>query len=199
MINLIGDWVLEHSCRQIQEFSRNCSRELSIAVNLSPVQFSQPDLVKLILHILHATGMDPALLELELTESCLMENMEETFQALVKLQAHGINISIDDFGTGYSGLSYLRTLPINILKVDRRFVADIGSNSHDTAIVAAIVSMAKALDLKVIAEGVETRKQLDVLSDMACDEAQGYLFSRPIAAEAARELLVNDVKLVGVG
>lgn len=125
-----------------------------------------------------------------------MEDIGTTQDILSELQSHGISISIDDFGTGYSGLSYLRTLPINILKVDRCFVADIGVNEHDTAIVGAIISMAQALDLKVIAEGVETRKQLEMLTQLSCDEAQGYYFSKPVSAQAAREMLVSPKKLV---
>lgn len=199
LINLIGEWVLRASCLQNLELQLVASRELTMAVNLSPVQFSQPDLAQRIVRILDETGMKPEHLELELTESCLMENMELTHQTLTTLQAHGIVISIDDFGTGYSGLSYLRTLPINVLKVDRSFVADIGSNEHDAAIVTAVVNMAKALDLKVVAEGVETRKQLDVLAAMNCDEAQGYFFSRPVASAEARNLLRGSTKLANVG
>ena len=199
LINLIGDWVLRESCRQIMEFREVSSRDLSIAVNLSPVQFSQNDLDSSIVACLKDSGLNPQNLELELTESCLMENVDAAYQTLTRLQSHGINISIDDFGTGYSGLSYLRTLPINVLKVDRSFVADIDSNEHDTAIVAAVISMAKALDLRVVAEGVETSKQLDVLMEMDCDEAQGYLFSRPVSAEVAKSLLLGTKQLANVG
>ena len=195
LINLIGDWVLRKSCINAVELSKLCSRSLSIAVNLSPVQFSQPDLPERILAIVQETGLPPDKLELELTESCLMENLDTTFKSLKKLQSSGINISIDDFGTGYSGLSYLRTLPINILKIDRCFVADINAGEHDKAIVTAIVGMARALELKVIAEGVETREQLHILADISCDEAQGYLFSKPVNAERARGLLLGTEPL----
>lgn len=199
LINLIGDWVLDQSCRSILELSRLCGRELICAVNLSPVQISQPDLVERILGILKANDFDPTNLELELTENCLMENMAQAFSALAELQSHGIRISIDDFGTGYSGLGYLRTLPINILKVDRCFVADIGENDDSTAIVSAIVSMAKALELTVVAEGVETPAQLEALTELACDEAQGYLFSRPLSMQKARNLVSGSIRLSNTG
>ena len=197
-INIIGDWVLRQSCVQIKELSEACGRELSIAVNLSAVQFSQDNLVDRITNILQETGMNPRDLELELTENCLIENMDFAFRSLANLQASGVNISIDDFGTGYSSLSYLRSLPINILKVDRCFVADIGVSDHDKAIVSAIVGMAKSLDLTIVAEGVETRGQLDVLVDLGCDEVQGYLFSRPVSLEKARDLLLGVTKLANV-
>ncbi|MFK8047132.1 MAG: EAL domain-containing protein [Halioglobus sp.] len=199
LINLIGDWVLRTSCLQSLELQIAAARELTIAVNLSPVQFSQPDLAERIVRILDETGMKPELLELELTESCLMENMELTHHTLTTLQSHGIVISIDDFGTGYSGLSYLKTLPVNVLKVDRSFMADIGSNDHDAAIVTAVVNMAKALGLRVVAEGVESAKQLKVLRAINCDEAQGYFFSRPVAADDAENLLCGSTKLANVG
>jgi len=191
LINLIGDWVLEQACGHIQELSKHCGRNLSLAVNLSPVQFSQPDLAQRVQKILADTGLDPTLLELELTESCLLENVENTFKCLGLLQSQGINISIDDFGTGYSGLSYLRTLPVNILKVDRSFVADIASNPNDKAIITAIISMASALDLKVVAEGVETSAQMETLKAMNCREAQGFLWSPAVSVQSAKELLEN--------
>lgn len=196
LINIIGDWVLQESCRQLVEFEQVSSRELTLAVNMSPVQFTQADLVERILEIVREAGIRPHRLELELTENCLMEDLSVTQAVLAQLQSHGINISIDDFGTGYSGLSYLRELPVNILKVDRCFVADVGVNDHDTAIVSAIISMAKALDLTVVAEGVETRKQLDTLTALSCDHAQGYYFSKPVSASAARAMLMTPQKRV---
>ncbi|MDX1735304.1 MAG: diguanylate cyclase, partial [Halioglobus sp.] len=188
MINLIGDWVMRESCRQVKAFNAVSSRPLSVSVNMSPVQFSQPDLVGKVMGILEREGVGADQLEIELTENCLLDRVDLAFDILGKLQYNGISVSIDDFGTGYSGLSYLRTLPINVLKVDRCFVADIDSDGHDTAIVAAIISMAKALELKVVAEGVETAGQLQTLRRLGCEEAQGYLFSRPIPAEEALKL-----------
>ena len=198
LINLIGDWVLKKACQQITEFNKYSDRRLTIAVNLSAVQLSLPDLADRIQRSLQETGTPPEDLELELTESCLIENMEETFRSLTKLQAIGVNISIDDFGTGFSGLGYLRTLPTNILKVDRCFIADIDTSEHDRAIVFAIVSMAKALDLRVIAEGVETHSQMKILKEMNCDEVQGYLFSRPVNAEKAAALVLGNEPLANV-
>ncbi|MFT4823982.1 MAG: diguanylate cyclase (GGDEF)-like protein/PAS domain S-box-containing protein [Halioglobus sp.] len=199
LINLIGDWVLRASCLQNRELQLASSCELTIAVNLSPVQFSQVDLAERIFRILDETGMKPENLELELTESCLMEDMELTHQILSKLQDHGVLISIDDFGTGYSGLSHLRALPIDIVKIDRSFVAEIGSNEDDTAIVTAVVNMARALDLKVVAEGVETGIQLLALKAMNCDEAQGYYFSQPLSGSDARNFLRGSTSLSCVG
>ncbi|MCB1676426.1 MAG: diguanylate cyclase [Halioglobus sp.] len=195
LINLIGDWVLRTACLTAVELSKLCSRSLSMAVNLSPVQFSQGDLPGRISAIVRETGLRPEQLELELTESCLMENPDTTFESLMKLQSSGISISIDDFGTGYSGLNYLRTLPISSLKIDRCFVADISAREHDKTIVTAIVGMARALELTVIAEGVETREQMDILAGMDCHEAQGYLFSRPVSAAKARRLLLGTERL----
>lgn len=192
LINLIGDWVLRQACLQINQLSEDCGRELTLAVNFSPVQFSQEDLVDRILRIIDETETDARLLELELTESCLLSNFESTLDALSKLQLAGANISIDDFGTGYSGLSALRNLPVNILKIDRSFIADINISDDDRAIAEVIVAMAKALGLSVVAEGIETRAQLQVLSNMGCNEAQGYLFSRPVTIEKARELLLDE-------
>ena len=192
LINLIGDWVLRHACIQVNSLSQECGRPLTLAVNLSPVQFSQHELVERIIEILEETGTDPQLLELELTESCLMDNIDATFKSLSRLQASGVSVSIDDFGTGYSGLSYLRTLPINTLKIDRSFIADINSSDHDKAIVAAIIGMAKALGLSVTAEGVETRRQMELLAEMNCDEAQGYLFSKPVNINHARDLVLEE-------
>ena len=189
LINLIGDWVLRRALEDIKALSKICGRELRVAVNLSPVQFAEPGLAERIIAILDETGVESRVVELELTESCLMENMEITFDCLTKLQARGVSISIDDFGTGYSGLSYLRSLPINILKIDRCFIADVDKRSHDEAIVSAILSMSKALGLSVVAEGVETHGQRECLAAMGCEEAQGYLFSRPLHFDAARELL----------
>jgi EAL domain-containing protein (putative c-di-GMP-specific phosphodiesterase class I) len=199
LINVIGDWVMRESCAALSEFEKVSCRKLSLAVNMSPVQFSQHDLVPRILAIVEEAGIDPRSLELELTENCLMDDIGSTREALARLQAKGVGISIDDFGTGYSGLSYLRTLPISVLKVDRCFVADLGVNEHDTAIVAAIISMAHALGLKVIAEGVETGRQLEALRELSCNEAQGYYFSKPLTVDAARALLLNPQKLRAAG
>ncbi|MEP5763602.1 MAG: EAL domain-containing protein [Halieaceae bacterium] len=194
LINVIGEWVLRESCKQLRIFERHCDFKPSIAVNLSPVQLSQPDLVERIGEILEETGVEPYRLELELTESCLMENLDTALDSLAQLQARGMKISVDDFGTGYSALSYLRSLPIDCLKVDRAFVADIDTNSHDHAIITAIISMAKALDLKIVAEGVETPNQLEALMAMNCDTAQGYLFSRPVPAKDAIKLLEQPLE-----
>jgi diguanylate cyclase (GGDEF)-like protein len=182
LINTIGDWVLRESCTQLRKFQQYSSESLKMSVNISPVQLSQPQLVERILSILDECGLEPEHLELELTETCLMENIDSALHSLKALHRAGIGISIDDFGTGYSALSYLRTLPVDTLKVDRAFVADIDTSSDDHAIISAILSLAASLGLRVIAEGVETHNQLNALVAMDCAAAQGYLFSRPVPA-----------------
>jgi EAL domain-containing protein (putative c-di-GMP-specific phosphodiesterase class I) len=192
LINAIGEWTLRESCTTLRLFEERSGQRLKMSVNLSPVQLSQPNLVERILGILEETGVRPEQLELELTESSLMENVDSARATLGKLHAAGIRISIDDFGTGYSALSYLRTLPIDTIKVDRTFVADIDSCSDDHAIVSAIVSMAGKLGLEVVAEGVESRAQLDALVAMDCAAAQGYFFSRPVPAKEAVSYLLKN-------
>lgn len=199
MINPIGDWVLRESCRQVVELSEACSRDLSCAVNLSLVQLSQPDLVDQILQVTQDEGLNPKNLELELTEDCLQGGLDKRYQKLTELQKLGVSIAIDDFGAGCSGLNHLRNLPVDIVKIDRCFVADIVENEHDVAIVSAILSMARALELRVIAEGVESKAQFDVLGALACDEAQGYFFGRPVPASEARELLLGAQKVAHTG
>ncbi len=194
LINAIGEWVLRESCKKLREFDKYGSQRLEMAVNISPVQLSQPNLVDRVLSILEQTGVEPERLELELTESCLMENIDFALESLTKLHDAGIRISIDDFGTGYSALSYLRSLPIDTLKVDRAFVSDIDTSSDDHAIISAIVSMAKALGLDVVAEGVETEDQLAALVSMDCGLAQGFYFSKPIPAEEAVAFLQQGRK-----
>ncbi len=194
LINAIGELVLRESCTRLREFDQHSSQRLTIAVNVSPVQLSQPNLVERTLKILEETGVEPDRLELELTETCLMENLDTALDSLSQLHDAGIRISIDDFGTGYSALSYLRTLPVDTLKVDRAFVADIDTSSDDHAIISAIVSMASALGLDVVAEGVETQEQLKALVSMDCGLAQGYYFSRPVPAEEAVAYLQENAE-----
>lgn len=199
LINLIGDWVLRQSCRQIGEFSQEFSRELSCAINLSAVQLAQPDLVDQVVRAAKDEGFNTQRLELELTEDCLQGGLGKCYGKLAELQSHGISISIDDFGAGCSGLNYLRNLPVDVLKVDRCFVADMMENEHDVAIVSAIVSMASTLGLRVVAEGVESKEQFQLLSDLECSEAQGYFFGRPVSATLAREMLSGVSEVANAG
>jgi diguanylate cyclase (GGDEF)-like protein/PAS domain S-box-containing protein len=185
----LGEWVLRTACLQTKIWTENGFRHMPVAVNLSPRQFRHQDLVEVVERVLKATNLEPRFLELELTESVLLENIETTIGTLHQFQKMGIQIAIDDFGTGYSSLSYLKRFPINCLKIDRSFVADIPADPDNAAIVKAIITLAGSLNLKVIAEGVETMKQLEFLRSTGCHEMQGYLFSKPVPVEQATQLL----------
>ncbi len=188
-INAIGDWMLEQACLHIQRCKQHSDLPVTVAVNMSPVQWSQADLVQRIIGIVEKTGTRPDELEIELTESCLMENLDRTLTALRSLRSHGFSISVDDFGTGYSALGYLRELPIDTLKIDRCFIAELDTSRDDLPIVEAIISMAKALRLRTVAEGVENEAQLEILRELGCDQAQGYYFSRPAPGAEALNML----------
>jgi len=175
----LGEWVLLEACSQAQVWQAQCPG-LRISVNLSARQFRQKDLIGMIERVLGETGLAPALLELELTESMLMHHAEETIGILKRLDEMGVHLAIDDFGTGYSSLSYLKRFPIHSLKIDRSFVRDISSDPDDAAIVTAIVAMARSLNLSVTAEGVETEEQAAFLRSLACHQAQGYHFGHPM-------------------
>jgi diguanylate cyclase (GGDEF)-like protein len=184
----LGEWVLQEACATAKEL-QTLQPGLRIAVNLSARQFREKDLIAMVERVLSETQLDPALLELELTEGMLMHHAEETVLTLARLDAMGIRLAIDDFGTGYSSLSYLKRFPIHTLKIDRSFVRDISTDLDDAAIVTAIVAMARSLKLNVTAEGVETDEQAAFLRSLACDLAQGFLFGRPMpAAEFAARL-----------
>jgi diguanylate cyclase (GGDEF)-like protein/PAS domain S-box-containing protein len=188
----LGEWVLRTACLQSKIWKRDGFRLIPVAVNLSPRQLRHQDLVEVVERVLKETNLDPSHLELELTESVLLENIETTIGTLRQLQKMGIQIAIDDFGTGYSSLSYLKRFPINCLKIDRSFVADIPTDPDNAAIVKAIITLSHTLNLKVIAEGVETMKQLEFLRSIGCHEMQGYLFSKPVPADQATRLLAEE-------
>jgi EAL domain-containing protein (putative c-di-GMP-specific phosphodiesterase class I) len=185
----IGYWVLMTACRQISAWQAAGRENISVAVNLSALQFRQHDLLEQILQIIRETGICPHQLELEITESTIMDDLDAAASTMRALHCSGISISIDDFGTGYSSLNHLKRFPINNVKIDRSFVRDITTDSDDAAIVGAIVSMAHNMELKVIAEGVETEEQLEFLRKLHCDEIQGFLFSPPVPHQEASELL----------
>lgn len=185
----IGEWVLRQACAQAQAWRAEGLPFLRVAVNLSARQFREKQLVQTIAGTLKETGLPPEWLELEITESIVMEHSEEALATLRQLSAMGLTFAIDDFGTGYSSLSYLKRMPIQVLKIDQSFVRDIGTDPDDRAIVSAIVTLAHVLKLKVVAEGVETREQLEYLRSVGCDNMQGYLSSRPLEAAAFRALL----------
>ena len=182
LIIQIGDWVLREACRQAAEWHRAGLSPLLIAVNLSAVQFKRGDLVQSVSQALDESGLDPALLELELTESILIQDTDNVLVTIRRLKALGIKLSIDDFGTGYSSLTYLRRFNLDKLKIDQSFVRDIDNNPDDEAIVRAIIQMAHSLKLQTIAEGVENTRVLSHLRALDCDQEQGYHFSRPLPA-----------------
>jgi EAL domain-containing protein (putative c-di-GMP-specific phosphodiesterase class I) len=189
LIEHLGEWVLRTACAQTKAWHDDGFTALHVAVNLSPRQFQQPDLLLMIERLLKETGLNPNSLELEVTESSVMKNAESAINTLRELKARGIKISIDDFGSGYSSLSYLKHLPIDALKIDQSFVIDMTSDPKDAAIVMATIQLAHSLQLKVTAEGVETEEQLRFLRLLRCDEMQGYLFCRPLTDEAFAQLL----------
>jgi diguanylate cyclase (GGDEF)-like protein/PAS domain S-box-containing protein len=185
----IGEWVLQQSCLQRMAWRDQGYDVPKLAINLSIRQFRHKTLVADIARILAETGMEGGRLTLEITESMLVENVEETIKTLQQLSALGLEISIDDFGTGYSSLSYLKHYPINTLKIDRSFVRDIATDPNDAAIIAAIIVMARNLKMQVIAEGVETEEQLTFLAQQGCNRFQGFYFSKPLpAAEIENKL-----------
>jgi EAL domain-containing protein (putative c-di-GMP-specific phosphodiesterase class I) len=197
LIGAIGEWVMGAACVQNRHWQMSGLPPLSVSVNLSPRQFQRPNLVKHIEKLLNLSGLDPSYLELELTESSLMENTEVGIAALHQLKEMGVKLSIDDFGSGYSSLCYLRQLPIDYLKIDRSFVRDMTTNQKDAATVGSIIALARNFDLKVKAEGVETQDQLDALRRLNCDVIQGYWYGRPLPATNFRELLCKDLACVG--
>ena len=191
----LGEWILRTACTQAQVWQTAGLPPIRIAVNLSGHQFSQPHLGQQIIEILQETGLDPRYLELELTESTVMQNPETAIATLSQLKALGIQISIDDFGTGYSSLSYLGQLPFDILKIDRSFVCSLTQDEKNAAITTAILQLARSLNLKVVAEGVETEDELAFFYGHDCDEIQGYWFSPPLSAPAFEEVLSGSKRL----
>jgi diguanylate cyclase (GGDEF)-like protein len=191
LITEISSWVIRTACEQAKGWQSQTVIPLKISVNLSARQFSQPDLLSMISDILMAVNLEPGLLVLEITETCLMENLDSACTILQELKALGVGISLDDFGTGYSSLSYLRQFPIDMLKIDRSFVSRVPTDSHDSAITSAIVAMAQSLNLKVIAEGVETQEQAAFLKKQGCYAIQGYLCSRPLTEEALSSFIAS--------
>ncbi|HMK43245.1 MAG TPA: EAL domain-containing protein, partial [Dissulfurispiraceae bacterium] len=188
----IGEWVLRQACKQNKVWQDAGLDPVIISVNLSSRQFDQPDLLNVVSRALNTAGLSPQYLELEITESAIMRNPEDAIKMLHGLKALGVRIAIDDFGTGYSSLAYLRRIPLDYLKIDRSFVANIELNRSDETIIRAITAMAHSLDLKVIAEGVENEDQLRFLQGCKCEAVQGFFFSRPVPAEVATEVLAQN-------
>ena len=185
----LGKWVLATACAQAVAWQKNGCPNVRMAVNLSARQFAQNDLVAMITAVLQHSGLDPSLLEIEITESLMMADVEQAVATLGDLKRLGVRVSVDDFGTGYSSLYYLKRFPIDVLKIDRSFVRDIANDAGDAAIVAAIISLAHSLGLSVVAEGVEQQAQLSSLARCGCNTIQGYLISPPMHAEALEHFL----------
>ncbi len=188
----IGEWVLRTACAQAKKWRDDGLPTITMAVNVSAVQFRQDNFRTLIGRVLDETGLSPRYLELELTESLLLSNANGVFAALQGLKDMGVQLAIDDFGTGYSSLVYLKQFPVGKLKIDRAFIRDLVADSDDAAITVAIISMAKSLNLKVIAEGVETETQMSFLRKHGCDESQGCYFSKPVSADEAAIVLQGN-------
>jgi diguanylate cyclase (GGDEF)-like protein len=189
LIRPIGNWILREACRQARVWLDAGLPLASMAVNISAVQFRNENFLQGVFSTLEETGLDPKFLELELTESVLMKHAESTEVILKTLRARGVQLAVDDFGTGYSSLSYLRRFAIDALKIDQSFVRQITTTPSETTIVTAVISMGRSLNLRVVAEGVETTEELAFLQAHQCDQAQGYYFSRPVAAPQFADLL----------
>src|SRR5215217_570313 len=195
MIISLGDFVMRTACAQNKAWQEVGLTPMCLSVNFSARQFQQPSFIADINQILKDTNLDPRWLELELTESSIMKDPEEAIEKLHELKLMGIKVAIDDFGTGYSSLNYLKRFPIDTLKIDKSFVADVCKDPHDTSIVRAIIQLGHALDLTVIAEGVETKEQLQYLTALECDVVQGFLFSKSLSVTAFEELLVEEARV----
>jgi EAL domain-containing protein (putative c-di-GMP-specific phosphodiesterase class I) len=183
MIVAIGRWVLREACRQNAAWQQAGLRPLRVAVNLSARQFRSASLIDEIDAALSETTLSASLLELEITESMVMENPERVIKLLDKFRSRGIHLSLDDFGTGHSSLAYLKRFPIDTLKIDKAFIKDMPENTDDVAIARTIVAMAKSLGLITVAEGVESAEQYELLKTMGCDQVQGFYFSLPLPAD----------------
>jgi EAL domain-containing protein (putative c-di-GMP-specific phosphodiesterase class I) len=189
----IGRLVLLEACRQARSWVDAGYRDVSVAVNVSAMELRDDSFLEGVLASLRDTQLDPALLELELTESVLMKRVEPSIVLLKILRDRGIHVAIDDFGTGYSSLSYLRKFPIDTLKVDQSFIRQIDAGGGDVAIVTAVISMARSLKLRIVAEGVETKAEMQFLKGHDCDEAQGYYFSKPVPALEFAHMLERGI------
>lgn len=189
LINEIGEWILRMACQQVKILQLTYGIPIKLGVNVSAIQFNDELLIKNIEKILNDTGFNAQYLELELTESCLIDNVGNTKNILSQLKKLNINLSIDDFGTGYSSLSYLKSFPIDRIKIDRSFIKDINDSDDANKIVLAIISMAQSLNMSTISEGIELIEQQKFLQNHHCDELQGFLFSKPLSYKDLESLL----------
>jgi EAL domain-containing protein (putative c-di-GMP-specific phosphodiesterase class I) len=192
LIQPLGQWALEGACLQLALWAaRPQTRHLKMAVNVSAKQFHQTDFVDKVLSALQDAGASPGRLMLELTESVLVRDVSDVIEKMARLKRAGVGFALDDFGTGYSSLAYLKRLPLKQLKIDRSFVSDILVDENDASIAKMIITLAHSLELEVVAEGVETRGQLDFLTRLGCNHFQGYLFSRPVPIGEFEALLTK--------
>ncbi|PZP77417.1 MAG: diguanylate cyclase, partial [Ectopseudomonas oleovorans] len=189
LIAPIGEFVLRQACRQARQWQQEGLAQIRVSVNISVYQLRQGNLTSLVRQVLEETGLAPQYLELELTESQLLDNVDSVIVTFRQLRELGVKLAIDDFGTGYSSLSYLKRFPVHYVKIDQTFIRDLSPGGEDAAITRAIIAMAHSLELKVVAEGVETQAQMDFLKSQNCDEIQGFLISRPVEASTFAELL----------
>jgi EAL domain-containing protein (putative c-di-GMP-specific phosphodiesterase class I) len=188
----IGNWVLQTACRQLASWAGQVALStLTVAVNVSARQFHLADFVDQVLAQLQSTGADPRRLKLELTETMLVTQVEEVIAKMQALKAHGVSFSLDDFGTGYSSLAYLKRLPLDQLKIDQGFVRDILTDADDAAIARMVIALADSMDLTVIAEGVETEPQRELLASLGCHNYQGYLFGKPVPIQELEALVTR--------
>jgi diguanylate cyclase len=185
----IGRWVLAEACRQARVWQMAGLPPMCVAVNISSAELRAPGFASEVRAILTQTGLDPRYLELELTESVLIEDSRSAAEVLKELKEIGVLLALDDFGTGYSSLSYLKRFPIDELKIDQSFVRDLTTDADDVDIVTTVIGMGKSLHIRVVAEGIETREQLEILREHGCVQGQGYYFSRPVPAEEFGQLL----------
>jgi len=188
----IGDWALETACRQNKAWQDAGLPPISVCVNVSARQFKEKNWVSRVADTLCDTGLDPGYLELEVTESLIMQDIEQAIATMKELQTLGVQLAIDDFGTGYSSLAALKRFPVGRLKIDKSFIDEIPHDENDKAVARAVISLGQSLSLKVIAEGVETDAQVAFLSQNHCEEIQGYHFSRPVSAAALEKLLAEQ-------
>jgi len=195
MILPIGEWVLRTACRQNRQWLDEGYPPLRVGVNVSAEQFQASGFIKLVESVLHETGLGPRYLNLELTETVVVRDVQGSVSQLKKLHEVGITVAIDDFGVGYSSLSYLKDFPVDQLKIDRSFVCNLPGSEAESQIARHIIEMAQSLGLKVIAEGVEEAEQFQFLSDLGCDEVQGYYVSPPLPAEEFVGLLRGDARI----
>jgi EAL domain-containing protein (putative c-di-GMP-specific phosphodiesterase class I) len=194
----IGQWVLREACRQARVWQVAGLPSLCVAINVSAVELRTPGFVAGVRTTLKETNLEPRYLELELTETALMEDSRSVADVIKELKDIGVLLALDDFGTGYSSLSYLKRFPIDTLKIDRSFVRDLTTDEDDAGIVTAVIGLGKSLHMRVVAEGVETREQLAMLQEFECPQGQGYYFSRPLPAVEFSHLLEHGVQAVAL-